>query len=81
MLGTLLAIRAAEAGDSAAALVHISKAKAQSRAAARRQRQIVEIAALIVAEQDGRAAGLALVHLAEFPGDAELLAAVTATTV
>jgi hypothetical protein len=41
---------------------------------ARRYRQVVEIAALVVAGDRERAAGLALEHAAEFPGDGELLA-------
>ena len=43
---------------------------------ARRERQVVEIAALVVAGDQERAAGLALEHIVEFPDDAELLARV-----
>jgi len=43
----------------------------------RRERQLVQIAALSVAGDSGRAAGLVLEHAAEFPDDAPLLAQVT----
>jgi hypothetical protein len=42
----------------------------------RRARQLDEIAALVVAGDHGRAAGLAFEHAAEFPDDAERLARV-----
>jgi len=74
----LLAVIAADAGDTAAAREHISTAQLQSRATARRRRQVVEIAALIVTGDRSRAAGLALIHASEFPDDRELLARVTA---
>ena len=45
----VLAVKAVDAGDTAAALEHISTAQLQSRTTARRRRQVVEIAALIVA--------------------------------
>lgn len=45
-----------------------------ARAATRRGRQLVEIARLVASGDRGRAAGLALEHAAEFPGDADLLA-------
>lgn len=70
----LLAVMAAGADDDAAAHGHIARAQQQIRARARRERQIVEIAALIVAEDRERAVGLALEHLAEFPEDGDLLA-------
>jgi hypothetical protein len=41
---------------------------------ARRDRQLVEIAALMVAGESERARGLTFEHGAEFPDDAELLA-------
>jgi hypothetical protein len=69
----LLALMAAERGDGAAAEGHISHAQRYARATARRERQVVEIAALVVAGDGERAAGLSLEHTAEFPGDAELL--------
>ena len=72
----LLAVMAADGGDCATAQAHISCAQQDTRARARRERQIVEIAALAVAGDRTRAAGLALEHTAEFPGDAELLARV-----
>ena len=70
----LLAVMATVAGDTDAALANITAAQRQSRAGARRHRQIVEIAALVVAGRGQRAGDLALVHRAEFAGDAELLA-------
>jgi hypothetical protein len=45
-----------------------------ARPASRRDRQILEIAALIAAGHHERAAGLALEHAAEFADDADLLA-------
>ena len=75
----VLAIKALDAGDTAAALERISTAQLQSRTTARRRRQVVEIAALIVAGDRRRATGLALIHAAEFPDDCELLARVTRT--
>jgi hypothetical protein len=73
----LLAVMAAKGDDRASALGHISHAQRLARAAARRERQIVEIAALVVAGHAERAAGLALEHTAEFPDDADLSARVT----
>ena len=73
----LLAISAADDGDRAEALAHIATAQRHSRTTARRHRQVVEIAALVVAEQRERAGGLALIHTAEFPDDTKLLARVT----
>lgn len=69
-----LALMAANGGDSVTARSHVARAQLQARAAARRERQIVEIAALVVDDDRARAAGLALEHLTEFPGDADLLA-------
>jgi hypothetical protein len=69
----LLAIMAWEQDDTAAAQRHIANAQRHGRMAARRDRQIVEIAGLVVAGAHERAAGLALVHAAEFPDDADLL--------
>jgi len=69
----LLAVMAADSGDTTTALAHISRAQRHARTTARRERQIVQIAALVVEGQRGRAAGLALEHIAEFPDDAELL--------
>ena len=70
----LLALIAAKRGDGAAAQAHISRAQRHARANARRERQVVEIAALVVGGHGERAAGLALEHTAEFPDDADLLA-------
>jgi hypothetical protein len=74
----LLGVTAAHDGDTATAQAHVATARSQARAAGRRGRQIVEIAALVVAGSTARADGLALEHTAEFPDDAELLAHVTA---
>ncbi|MDQ3292962.1 MAG: hypothetical protein M3527_00705 [Actinomycetota bacterium] len=75
----LLAVMAADSGDTANAQGHISRAQQQSRTTARRERQVVEIATLVVANDRSRAAGLALEHITEFPADAELLARVAPT--
>jgi hypothetical protein len=75
----LLAVLAARGGDDVTAAGHISRAQQQSRATARRERQLVEIAALVVTGDTARAAGLALEHVVEFPEDAELLARVSPT--
>jgi hypothetical protein len=72
----LLAVMAADGGDTVTARGHISRAQQQTRATARRERQVVEIAALVVSSDLARAAGLALEHIREFPGDVELLARV-----
>jgi hypothetical protein len=76
----LLAVIAADRGDRAAAQGHISRAQQKARATARRERQIVEIAALVVANDADRAAGLTLEHNAEFPDDSELLGRISATS-
>jgi hypothetical protein len=75
----LLAVLAARGGDDVTAAGHISRAQQHSRATARRERQLVEIAALVVNGDSVRAAGLALEHIVEFPEDAELLARVSPT--
>jgi hypothetical protein len=69
----LAAVLAARGGDAARAAAQLALAQQRTRATARRERQLVEIAALVVAGARGRAAGLALEHQAEFPDDAELL--------
>jgi len=69
----LLAVFAADAGDSVSAREHIARAQQHTRTYARRERQVVEIAALAVTGQAIRAAGLALEHVREFPSDRELL--------
>jgi hypothetical protein len=73
---TLLAVMAAGSGDSATASAHLARAQHDARATARRERQIVQIAALVVSGECDRAAGLTLEHSAEFPDDCELLARV-----
>ena len=72
----LLAIMAATGGDRATADAHLCRAQDDARASARRDRQIVEVAALVLAGNGARAAGLALEHAAEFPDDADLMARV-----
>jgi hypothetical protein len=69
----LLAVLAADGGDTVSAQGHIARAQQQTRTIARRERQVVEIAALAVTGRGNRAAGLALEHMQEFPSDAELL--------
>jgi len=69
----LLAVEAARAANPAAARAQIDDARRCARAAARRERQVVEIAALIVDHGVERASGLAAIHAAEFRQDAELL--------
>ena len=72
----LLALMAVADGDTAAAQAHIAAARRHARDTARRERQVVEIAALLVDGQRDRAAGLACIHTAEFPEDFHLLARV-----
>jgi hypothetical protein len=74
----LLAVMAANGDDRAAAQGHISRAQQYARATARRERQIVQIAALVIAKDEARAAGLTFEHTAEFPDDAGLLARISA---
>jgi hypothetical protein len=69
----LLAVVASGAGDTTAAHRHLLTAQQQSQAAVRRQRQVLEIARLIVDGATERAAGLALEHAAQYPDDVELL--------
>jgi hypothetical protein len=71
------AVRALVDGDHVAAHQHLEAAQRSSRTTVRRERQVVEIAALVVAGAAGRATGLALIHTADFPDDAELLARIT----
>jgi hypothetical protein len=73
----LLAVMAASNGDTCTAQGHLSRAHQHARATARRERQFVEIAALIIAGDGARAAGLAFEHTAEFPEDADLLARIS----
>lgn len=72
----LLAVVAADDGDRPAAQAHIANAQRRARSTARRDRQIVEIAALVVAGDRARAAGLTLEHTAVFSEDVDLLARV-----
>jgi hypothetical protein len=69
----LLAVMAARGGDATTAAGHIACAQQEMRATARRERQVVEIAALVVVGDRDRAVGLTLEHTVEFPGDTELL--------
>ncbi len=75
----VLAVMASIAGKPTEAQNHLETARQHSQSCARRHRQIVEIATLIVNGAHDRAEGLALVHVAEFPKDAELLARITGT--
>lgn len=75
----LPAVMAARRGDDVTAAGHRLRARQQARTTARRERQVVEIAALGVAGEVDRAVGLALEHTVEFPSDAELLAQVAPT--
>jgi hypothetical protein len=75
----LLAVIAAAGGDDATAEEHLHCAQRYARATARRERQIVQIAALVIAGQLERAEGLSREHAVEFPGDSELLAHVSET--
>jgi hypothetical protein len=70
----LLAVLAVEAGDRGQAECHLRAAQQHSRATARRQRQVVEIAGLVVRGDADRARGLSFEHGVEFPEDSELLA-------
>jgi hypothetical protein len=69
----LLAVIARAAGDHASAEHHLRAAQRHSRATARRDRQLVEIASLIVAGEQDRARGLSFEHESEFPADHEVL--------
>jgi hypothetical protein len=76
----LLGVMAANGGDTTTALEELSRAQRLARTTARRERQIVQIATLVITGGSERAAGLALEHAAEFPDDAELLARVSGAT-
>jgi len=69
----VLAVCARKVGDNAAASEHLQAAQRHSRKAARRERQLVEIAALIVAGEHGRARDLSFEHASEFSSDDQLL--------
>ncbi len=73
----LLAVLALDADQASTAAEHIALARAETRAKARRDRQVVEIASLVVRGERVRAAGLALEHTVEFPDDALLLRQLT----
>ena len=62
----------ARQGDSTGAAEHLRAAPAVGRSRTRRDRQLLQIAALIVAGDMQRAAGLALEHVAAFPHDADV---------
>ena len=76
----LLAVTANQAGNTADARQHLEAARRGAQTCARRHRQVVEIAGLLVTSADERADGLVLVHIAEFPEDAELLTRMTGGT-
>src|SRR5262245_48366040 len=69
----LRAVMASTSGNPTDAQHHLELARQCSRVCARRHRQLVEIAGLIVDRNIQRANGLALVHATEFPQDAELV--------
>lgn len=73
----LLAVTASRAGNRIQAQQHLEAARQAAQACARRHRQVVEIAGLVVSGAGERAEGLALVHAAEFPADIELLTGMT----
>ena len=70
----LLAVIARAAGDQSVAEENLRAAQRHSRAVARSERQLVEIASLIVAGEAERARGLSFEHSSEFPGDEVVLA-------
>ena len=74
-----LAVTAKMAGNTADAHQHLEAARQGAQACARRHRQVVEIAGLLVTGARERAEGLVLVHVAEFSEDAELLGRMTGT--
>jgi len=73
----LLAVTVMNTGDRPEADRLLATAHQEVRTAARRDRQIVEIATLVCAQRHARAQGLAFVHGAEFPDDAALLRRIT----
>jgi hypothetical protein len=73
----LLAVMASSAGDATEARNYLATAQRHAQSAARRHRQVVEIAGLVIDGTRERAQGLALIHTAEFPEDADLLARIT----
>jgi cellobiose-specific phosphotransferase system component IIA len=73
----VLAMLTARSDDHDAARRHLDAARDQIRSAARRDRQLVEIAALVVAGEWRRACDLATEHVADHPGDSSLLASMT----
>jgi hypothetical protein len=75
----LLAVMASISGDTSEAQMRLAEARRQAQTAARRHRQVVEIAALLVGGASDRAEGLAIIHTAEFPRDTELLVRMTGT--
>ncbi len=76
----LQAVMAFQGGDVAGAREHIVDARCEARTATRRDRQIVEIASLVIAGGRSRAVGLAQMHTTEFPDDAKMLALIGETT-
>ena len=70
----VLAVLATEVGDHSAADKHLEAARRYSRTSARRDRQLVEIAALIMSGEHQHARDLSFVHTSEFPADDDLLA-------
>jgi hypothetical protein len=75
----LLAVLASGRGDQPCAHALIKAAEQEARDTARRDRQLVEIAASVVAGDLSRAKGLAVEHEAQFMLDAQLVACLTGT--
>jgi hypothetical protein len=75
----VLAVLAARDRDFAGARAHLHDARTVARTRARRERQILEIAASIVDGDRARAIGLSLEHQASFPGDAGVVRRITET--
>src|SRR3954462_4919877 len=66
----LLAVLAVETGDHRLAEGHLRTAQRHGRPTARRDRQLVEIAALVVKGERDRAKDLSFEHESDFPDDA-----------
>jgi hypothetical protein len=69
-----LAVRAAAAGDGHTASDHLLAARRQARTTTRRERQVIEIAAALIAGDGERATGLRYEHLHDFADDGSILA-------
>ena len=74
---SLLAVAALAAGDLELAQHHVALADRDCRDQARRDRQLIEILALVVSGDATRAADLAREHTHTFPADSTLLGVLT----